>query len=387
MAKKIKRNPDPHVVYMDTSTLWHDDKRFPVDPKVDLFFSDYQSDFSLSLMLPEVVKGEIIFQQCNNAFKNLRKANEAIVMVSNVTGKTYRHRVSERRVKNEIHKKFDQWIRSRKATLLQTPSNDIDWTSLIHSSIWREPPFSNDKEEKGFRDSVILETIVNHVKNYDKKEQLVFLCKDRLLRETAENKLADDTRFVAYEYMNDFKSYLDLTRQELEDEFIKSILVRANEKFWKQGNFNGIYYKEDIPRKLRDKYSQYFSAPEESEKSVNKLAGLLMPGEGVDWEPVNIGNNWIYKPQFVRIESDNKFLWETPIYFVRRYNRANPIEVPFNSEIFNERVLVLKFAISWKATVASDGRFLNCELSDIRLTENDFRSPTDEDKSNWLQRI
>lgn len=382
--RKIKRNPEPHIVYVDTSTLWHEDKRFSIDPNVNEFFEKYESDFSISLMIPEVVKGELISQQSHNAIKILNKANESINSVSHITGKRYSHRVTDKRIKNEVSERINKWMASRKATVLSTPIDSIDWIAVIEDSLWRNAPFSHDKEEKGFRDYMILETIVKHASNYDKDHQLVFLCKDKLLRETAESRMRSDERFITYEYTNDLKSYLDLTKQELEDKFIKSILKRANTKFWEPGNLNSLYHKESISSKVRDKYSRYFESPSESEKRpVEKIAGLLSKYVNNNWESRNSGTFWIYSPQFGSVENENIFHWKSPIYFVQAFSNNMNVDLPTHMENINERILVLKFVVNWKSKVTADGRFRECILGDISLEENDFRIPSADDKAHW----
>ena len=74
MAKRIrKQKPKLHVVIPDTSTLWLKDKQHVADPKFDVFWDSYATDFSLEMKIPEVVRGEVLFQQSTSALKSLDK--------------------------------------------------------------------------------------------------------------------------------------------------------------------------------------------------------------------------------------------------------------------------------------------------------------------------
>ena len=50
------------MVITDTSAVWHEDKHFVVDPEFDKFWKNYADQFGFELVIPEVVKGELLFQ-------------------------------------------------------------------------------------------------------------------------------------------------------------------------------------------------------------------------------------------------------------------------------------------------------------------------------------
>src|SRR5204863_9201097 len=111
------------------------------------------------------------------------------------------------------------------------PYDKIDWAKLYADAVWRRPPFVFDPKkaetEKGFRDALILETVVDVVVTDARNVNLVFICADQLLRRTADQSLSRDDRFSAYENVAGFSSYVKLTREQLDNEFIKQILDRT----------------------------------------------------------------------------------------------------------------------------------------------------------------
>ena len=109
LPKRIKREQVPrHLVCVDTSILWHKDKAHVVNPEFTAFWSDSNREFNLVLCVPEVVRGELLFQQTTSALKALEAANAQLERVSAVTGKQYSHRILETRVRNEVQDRLDR---------------------------------------------------------------------------------------------------------------------------------------------------------------------------------------------------------------------------------------------------------------------------------------
>ncbi len=129
-------------VFVDSSILFSRDKKEVVNPSFKEFFDEYSIQFNLKLMIPEVVKGELKYQHISHIFKKLDEANNSLDNISSVTGKNYKHNITEERIKNDMEKKFNSWIKGNKAVIVATPIKNIQWDSLIKKSIWREPPFA-----------------------------------------------------------------------------------------------------------------------------------------------------------------------------------------------------------------------------------------------------
>ena len=61
-----------------------------VSPEFDRFRDQESGSFPMKLMIPEVVVGELLFQQTSSALKALGKANEEIKRVKSSTKKDLR---------------------------------------------------------------------------------------------------------------------------------------------------------------------------------------------------------------------------------------------------------------------------------------------------------
>jgi hypothetical protein len=236
MAKVRRADPLPHIVVPDTSVLWHEDKQHPVCPDFDEFWNLHSPHTPLELAIPETVFAELHFQQTTSALKAVDRITESMTQLSSVAAGSYKHRIDPDKVKDQVGVKLSKWVSGKAGHAVKTPLSSIDWGSVADAAAWRKPPFTFDSKrpelEKGFRDCLILETLLQVSRdNESTNKNVIFLCKDSLLREAAASKLKHRPNVLFFESLADFASYLDLSRQELTTEFVRQIQVRARAKF------------------------------------------------------------------------------------------------------------------------------------------------------------
>ena len=68
-----------HIVIPDTNILWFKDKSKVVNPDFDSFWDNYAQDSNLHLVIPDVVKGEMLFQQSTSAIKQASDCGTSII--------------------------------------------------------------------------------------------------------------------------------------------------------------------------------------------------------------------------------------------------------------------------------------------------------------------
>lgn len=380
MKKILKGQPSPHIMIVDTNILWNKDKGPPVNPDFDTFWKEHKSLVKLELVIPEVVRGEILFQQTSSALKALDKVSDNIKEISSITASTHRHRLTKETIEKQIAAKLDKWIKSKRASIAKIPLTSIDWMKLCDNAIWRRPPFTLDPKnpdtEKGFRDALILETVLDLARRESRQVNIVFVCNDFLLRTTAENRLSADNRCLFYEKLPDFSSYIRLTKEKLTKEFITTILNRAKEKFYSPGDSTCLFYRDKLKDKIALDYRDKFENPEDSAPSL-----LSLMGKDKSWEPSDNGCWWFYNPEFEKFIGDHEYHWKSTLLFVRGYKRFFTVHFTPSDLLLEptEKVLFLRFVVFWKADVKTDGRFHNVTLERIEHLEKTFRIPTDEE--------
>jgi len=374
MPRIVRPSPPEHLVIVDTNILWTDDKGVVVHPDFDVFWEKYSGIFPMKLIIPYVVRGELLFQQVTSASKLLDKANQHIHEVSRVTGKAYSHRVTCERIKKEIEQRFDAWLQSKQGELKAVPLDDIAWEKVIEDSIWRNSPFTadpkNPKNEKGFRDYMILETVCAVCRFYSAEVNIAFICGDYPLREAADSRLGSIESFTTYESISDFSSFIELTRKNLTERFVKSILARARTKFHSEED-ECLLFKDGLINRIRETFKSKIENP-----VVEGTFGFLDFGKRA-WKHIGEETVWVTRPQFLSLEGDDVYHWNSVVTFYRLYEREQSEQLGIFSS-GERRLVVLSVDVHWKATVRSDGRFFDTEVVDYKESKYSFEQPKEE---------
>ena len=385
----MKQKIIPHLIIVDTSILWHEDKSHVVHPDFKTLWDNYAKEFNFKLVVPEVVRGEILFQQCTSAIKSIKKATEFIEQVERISEHHYFQRIKESEIKERVTKRFDKWLKSKEGIVAETPVKLINWKQMIDKSIWRKPPFifdpKNPRVEKGFRDALILETVLLTTWK-EQRTRRFFLCKDKMLAKAAK----DGIKYLeAYESIDDFESYLKLSKEVVVKEyFISLILKRAQKKFFSKNDMSCLYYRANVRSQLTKKYKQYFEDPTMSFKT--KEIGQDIASE--NWVPVTHGSFTIGQPKFMKKEAKNIYHWETDIIFVRQFTRKPDSEFEAKlslrsggeqSPYQDKRVLILTFKIQWKAQVRANLSFYYLSVEKHKLLDNLFKILSEDEKRYW----
>jgi hypothetical protein len=360
--------PPEHLVVPDTNTLWHEDKAHVVAPAFMEFWSSVAGDFNLSLVVPAAVRGELLFQQTTSALKTLARANSEFARVASIAGVPYTHRVDESRVRRDVESRLDRWAQQCSARIHPTPIGTIDWQSLVDASIWRLPPFleSKDRAEKGFRDALICQTVRDLCASQPADKKIAFITSDQVLRMAIEAVAAEFDHFACYESTTDFHSYLRLTREQLTDQFIKAIRRRASQKFFKEEDPSTLYYREDIRKRLEERFPERFAPPNPADPGYPPE---LAAGSSVaNWARVTFEMSLVAHPAFDRLERSRVFYWKTQITISQVFAPSGDSAVLALSDTAR-RIRSLVFSVEWRARVKSDGRFHDLEIVDLEFVD------------------
>lgn len=376
MPRIKKDKPKPHILVCDTSILWCEDKASPVNPDFDEMCRECSALLDIELVVPSTVHGELHFQQTTSAAKALDRANQAFAEISIISARPYTHRVTSAKIKTSVRLKLEKWVSENRVRVAPVPVSAIDWNALIEKAIWREPPFTFDPKdkinEKGFRDALILETLVELTRAEQRDVKIVFLSSDNLLRTTAEQALKSDNRCLFFDSIDSFKSYVKLTGEELTQRFINRLLSRATEKFYKKDDETCLYTREAILSKLQTQFKDYFENPQKAESATSLLLTMTK------WRISNGPRIRIDKAQFIRLKPKSIYHWANQLTYLCLY-RTEGTGFTFQAPgTGNESLLILAFLVKWHAFVKADGRFHEVTLDDLSLLVSSFAPTTTE---------
>jgi hypothetical protein len=357
MPKVQRSKPPTHVVVVDTNILWDKDKKLSVSPAFDHFWKSNSALIPLELRVPEVVFGELHFQQTTSALKSLSTISEAFDELSGITTSKYGHKCNESTIRSQVKSKLDRWLKTHSGSVVATPVSKIDWQSLVDAAIWRKPPFTFDAKdkgnEKGFRDAVILETLAHVCETSIAGTTVIFVCNDHLLRTTAEHRLKSKKKLLAFESLADFGSYVNLTQQQFTNTFVKAIQNHARSKFFSKADANCVFTKFSVAETIHCQFAAELSIIPPEPSSF----GLLGPTPGsTSWRMVR-SKNWIRSTQFTKVEDEREFHWASRVEIARLFEAPPATGLIASAMPPAQQVLIVGFEVKWKANVKTDGRF------------------------------
>jgi len=371
----------PHVVVVDTSVLFNPEKKFAACPDFDAFWEEHANASKLELVVPEVVRGELLFQQTTSALNSLQKVTDELRKVSEVSAHSHLHKISEASVRSQVAGKIDGWIQKKGGLLCPTPIGLIDWTEIIDRSIWRKAPFGPDvkdrESEKGFRDAMILETLVQFCATERRRVRIAFVCKDGLLKGAAEDRLSGEARCACYGSLEDLGSVLKMTRERLTDQFVDQVLAKARRVFYSKDDPECLYKSEEIPSLARRTYRDFFEHPDR-DLSFDALTPLLYGGG--PWTALS--SKWfIQNTQFSQLEVGHRYHWSTEVKWMKGYQGQTYFFglTGIGQPQICHRVRSLAFDVKWSAHVADDGKFTAAARDSVELVRASFDEVSEEE--------
>lgn len=377
--------PPPHVVVPDTNILWDEDKKNAVSPVFDAFWKASTPLIRLSLVVPEVVFGELHFQQTTSAIKLAKNISQQTVDLCGVTSAKYDVRLDHQKIRRQVGDKVQKWVKGLKGSIVKTPVDTVDWARVVQDAIWRNEPFTYDPKdrdrEKGFRDALILETVSKICEeNKGTTNNIVFLCNDFLLKTAAEKRLKHNPKVLIFESLPEFEAYIKLTQQKLTDKFVKSIQNHARRWFFTPSDSSTIWYKDQIRQTVRNKFIDRLAAEFEGLSKPTGLLGVPVP---YHWKVIN--EKWrIRGTRFDELIAPREYRWISQITVAQLLSgSATGGGLAFALMTPREEVRLAHFDIKWRADVKADGRFYNVTVIDIVETGATQELSTEEALGRW----
>lgn len=174
--------------FLDTSALFTRSESNLLSVASGDLIREYKkpSEPRIRWFIPQMVIDERRFQMRQEALELLPQVEKL--------GRLLGHPLcTEASINHSIDDIIDRQVIEFGLEVIQINTSSVDWEHLLRDSVSRMPPFSLDrKQEKGFRDSIILETVLQQISlASDKVCRIAFVIDDNLLRSAAEKRVQD----------------------------------------------------------------------------------------------------------------------------------------------------------------------------------------------------
>lgn len=259
--KKIRKLAKPKVaVIFDTNFLFTNAKQNLVSGNYLKFKKEFSNKLNLTLYIPQTVLDELIYQTTKTAtsiFENMLKQNDLFHKITNFSSVA---NFKNDKIKQEVHKRFNEWITNESISVLPVPYTQISLKDTIDDSVWRRGVFEESRvsssdetynvKEKGFRDHIILKTIEYELAKIKGNKHIVFVSGDNLLRDEVQKlnskKVIGASDQDSFSVLKSFADHAEnITKQNL--------LPLATKAFFDQEKKQGLYY-EKVKAKIENNF-------------------------------------------------------------------------------------------------------------------------------------
>lgn len=381
-------------IYLDTNVLIYGN---PFQNNLIKLINKYKGNNRLliKLRIPEIVALEYKNKTRKWVREIINKQNETVKTINGFFNRKLKKlNISEDKLDKSIKKVF----KSQGFELLKTPINKIDLKNLIIKAVDRQSPFQ-EKGEKGFRDSIISETIkLCSIK--DKSVINIFISDDRLLNDFIGNNPAQFVEFKTFISINEFESYLDLHLLKYDDIFIERLTKKAELEFYDANSRSGLFFRENIELKIMRDYETILS----SNPNMYPLTSLSSPSTSListsmnayistSFSPSYISSNLyndpskinydINPPYFVSNKNLNEYTWNSFIFLKQPANYGENLQgtltyVPITygasqnySTVYNTTTT---FVVRWKTIIDDNGNITKSTFESLKLHNSNYIS-------------
>ncbi|MBI5192889.1 MAG: hypothetical protein HZA08_05545 [Nitrospirae bacterium] len=129
---------------------------------------------------------------------------------------------------------------------------------IILNSVNRVPPFEKGKTEKGFRDSIILEELIQLVEaspNTPAICSIAIVTGDELLRSAVTVRLNEKNNVYIFQDIEELKGLINTLASKVDELYIQKIQKRATEYFYKKNENKSLYVRKKIGDMVRQQFT------------------------------------------------------------------------------------------------------------------------------------
>jgi hypothetical protein len=260
-------------------------------------------DLKISWHLPETVIEERAFQMKEKAaalLPSIEKVEKLLGLKLAITKDTLDDRVNAA---------IDSQLLKFNIQVASLDVESVEWRKIITSAVRREAPFQPGEKEKGFRDSLILESFVQLA---DASPRTLSVCRivlvaaDGLLGSAAQARISQYSNVQILSSVDELKNLINTLASQVDENFVNEMQEKARLLFFYDLNDKDtLYYKEKIRDQITDKFSKVLKTPPEGADTTES--------EGIS----------IARPRFVKKEGQ-RISWISSISFSYKAYRFEP---------------------------------------------------------------
>lgn len=355
----MKSNKIIYQVLFDNNVL----RGNPLSKEVKRFIKNWSINKQLiiNFYVPEIVAEEYKKYFLNEVKRSIKQVSGASELLYRFTGlKTNNPTLNDR----EILKIAEKTLQENALHIIPVPYDEVDLRDLAKKAVYYLPPFE-EKHEKGFKDSLIAETIISQKELIPQETNLIFICGDNKLREYLSGNRKIKGGLKLYQSVPEFESELRLLLTAFDKHFIDRLTQQAKERFYNPAKPEGsLYYEFKVKEKISEQYGYLFVHPERHRRLEYLSNAYFGESETGIWVAVEQPLFEIGNPVFSQ-KRNGKYQWETTVVSKQRFEKISSM-ITLGSNYFLEHIL--EFNIKWEFELDKDHKIIKSILKDIKHT-------------------
>lgn len=356
----------PYTVIVDTNALYTPEPRKLVSSKFESSLTELRKLATAHLIIPRVVIGELAYQKYVWAKAAVEAANSKLDGLTALTGATRPKLLSVDQAKKRILNRYQTWCKSVGARQFVPKVKQMIWNSVVEDAVWRVPPFEHSddgKHEKGFRDRVVLESLLQNCSNVT--HETVFLSEDGLLKSAVTGR--NIKNLAVHPRLEDFTSRVRLLKEKAEEEWVETFFTEATRAFYDKDNQNCLYWKEKIFQRIAERGGDLQPPP------VDSIMSIFEPST---WDKQTEERITLGTTQFEKLEPVRVF-WKTDVKAAAAFS-GKGLLVPLE-----EKVRISTFAVHWSSQANNEAEIKDPKLESIILAGRQMIPDVPEARTQW----
>lgn len=398
-SEKTARAKSPELkVVFDSSVIFTGSASDLVNPPVAQFIADNSThpDLKVSWYFPEVVVLERRYQMVKKGFDLLPSVQRLETLLG------HNLNVTSQIIENRVDDAIQRALKQLNLGLVCLSYDQVDWGRLIQDATFRRPPFDTGEKEKGFRDSVIVESFLQLVEASPSTPRICrvsLLTGDKLISDavTARTTSRQNVRILGT--LDELKSLINTLIAAVSEEVVARIREQAGKYFFVPKQEDTLYYTEGIRKKITDGFpKELVETPSGADRRENGTWFIGPPGfvkkEGqrITWSTTVEVEAKAFKRQPTAFRGGLRLLSEGPSV-LGLGSLLPPTLSPERGEqkedinrrlmdLFTgktaEEALVAEgrsfFAVIWSHLVSTNQKFRSPKIDDIRFLKTDWET-------------
>jgi hypothetical protein len=274
--KKKKHTPKQLKIVFDTNALFNGSASDLMKADVaNLIRGSTYPDLKLVWYLPSIVRHERQYQMQNKALELLPSIGKMEKLLGHGLN------ITEEIALEHVEKAITRHQQELSLEDLTLHVSRVDWDRLMSDAVYRRPPFQPGDKEKGFRDTLLVESFLQLVEDSPKSPQscrLVLVSGDILVKEALEGRLKGTSNVSILQGLEELKGLINTLISDVDEAFIDALKPKANRLFFTTPEEKEtFYYKEKIREQLSTRFATELAAVPDGAESRKNGAWQISP--------------------------------------------------------------------------------------------------------------